>query len=69
MFCAEPTKAVWEEVGVAWAELAGEWFAEPPCGEAEPVEAFSPFFLEDFVESLALESCSCYNRQKSYSCA
>jgi hypothetical protein len=54
---------------VAWAEFAGEWLAEPPWGDAVPVEVLSPFFLEDFVESLALESCSCYNRQKSCSCA
>jgi hypothetical protein len=49
---------VWDEVGVAWAELAGEWFADPPCdGEAVPELEASPFFLEDLLDSLALESC------------
>jgi hypothetical protein len=62
VFADEPTKVVCEDVGVAWAEFAGEWLAEPPRGEAVPVEALSglPLFFDDLLESLALESCTCY---------
>jgi hypothetical protein len=55
------TRAVVDEVGVAWAEFAGEWLAELPNeGEALPPED-SPFFLEDLLDSfpVARESCSC----------
>lgn len=47
---------VWDEVGVPWAEFAGDWFA--PC-EGEEVPEDESFFLEDLLESLARESCSC----------
>jgi hypothetical protein len=43
-------------------EVAGDW-ALPCEGEALPeeaVEAPSFFFEDDLVESLALESCSCW---------
>lgn len=51
-----------DEVGVA----AGDCVAEP-WGEAVPDFSSAPFFLEDLPESLALESCSCYKCQKSFS--
>jgi hypothetical protein len=56
--CALETRAVCEEVGVAWVEFAGEWVAEP-WGDAEPEADGSPFFFEDLLESLPLESCCC----------
>jgi hypothetical protein len=59
-FGPEPTRLFCDEVGVAWAELAGERLAALPCGEAVPEVELSPFFFEDLLPSLALESCSCY---------
>jgi hypothetical protein len=53
------TRVVCEDVGVACADPAGEWFAELPNeGEELPV-AGSPFFFEDLLDSLpvARESC------------
>jgi hypothetical protein len=49
------TRVVCEDEGVAWVELAGELVPEP-WGDAAP-EAESPFFFEDLLESLLLESC------------
>ena len=48
-----------EEVGVAWAEPAGDWLEEPPWGEAVPEE--ESFFLASLLLSRSLfrESCSC----------
>lgn len=48
-----------EEVGVAWAEFAGEWLDDPPCGDAVP-DGVS-FFLASLLPSRSLfrESCSC----------
>jgi hypothetical protein len=65
VFCDEATRVVCEDVGVPWAELAGEWFAEPPCeGDAVPELEESPFFFPDLLESLFLESCCCLQCQK-----
>ena len=35
----DSTRLEVDEVGVAWAELAGDWFEEPPRGDAVPEEA------------------------------
>ena len=51
-----------EEVGVAVAELLGDLESPPAVeedkGDAVP-ELFASFFLEDLLESLARDSCSC----------
>ena len=51
-----------DEVGVAWAEPAGECVPEPPCeGDAVPVWSF---FFEDDFESWA-RSLSDWQRETS----
>src|SRR5262249_27689497 len=52
-----------DEVGVALAELGGEWVPEPPWEGDDVPELASFDFLEDLFESLALESCSCQTCQ------
>lgn len=51
-----------DEVGVAVAELLGDLespaLAPDDNGDAVP-ELFASFFLEDLLESLARDSCSC----------
>ena len=55
-----------EEVGVAVFELLGDlespavpWAEE--SGEAAPELLLVSFFLEDLLESLARDNCSCYS--------
>ena len=61
--------AVVEEVGVPWFEELGECvFAtrvEPVLGDGEAVpEVLSFLFFDLLLDSLALESCSCYVSQR-----
>lgn len=46
-----------EDVGVAWAEPEGE--CVPASGEAVPELGSLPFFFDNLLRSVALESCSC----------
>jgi hypothetical protein len=54
-----------DELGVPWAEPAGDRLSVPegalPC-EGEAVPDAESFFLEALFESLALDNCSCYMR-------
>jgi hypothetical protein len=61
------TRAVCEDVGVAWVELAGDCVPEP-WGDAVPEVDWSPFFFEDLLESLPLESCCCWPCQRRLAC-
>ena len=54
-----------ELVGVAVLELLGDRDSPPRVVEednGEAVPEVESFFLEDLLESFALESCSCYPR-------
>ena len=51
-----------EDVGVPWAELAGDRLSVPDGAfacEGEAVPEAESFFFEDLFESLALDNCSC----------
>lgn len=66
LFRGSTLSCVVEDVGVPWAELAGDCDEPPSEGDAvpEPPEAESFFFDEDLLDSFARESCSCYSRQQ-----
>jgi len=49
------TSAVVDDVGVTWPEPTGDTVLIT----GEDVPEFESFFLEDLLESLARESCSC----------
>ena len=53
----DSTRLEVDEVGVAWAELAGDWFEEPPRGDAVPEEA-SFFVLASLLPPLLLPALS-----------